>query len=115
VFQQTLALIIIIFFLSRLFWQKKNKQINPNEFIFWLVFWLFAGLAIILLKQIDTLVASLGFSGKGIDVLFYLAVIILFYFIFRLRLRISKMEKNITKIVREIALTNQKSKIKNQN
>ena len=104
VFQQTLALIIIFFFASRLFWQKKNKQINPNEFIFWLIFWLFAGIAIIFLKKIDYLVASLGFSGKGIDILFYFFLIILFYFILRLRLRIAKMEKNITKIVRKIAL-----------
>ena len=103
-FQQALAIIIIAFFISRLFWQKKNKQIHSNEFIFWLVFWLLAGLAIIFLKKIDVLVASLGFSGKGIDILFYIAVIILFYFILRLRLRIQKMEKNITKIVREIAL-----------
>ena len=106
--QQTLALIIIIFFLSRLLWQKKNKQINPNEFIFWIIFWLFATLAIIFLKQIDILVASLGFSGNGINVLFYASVIILFYFVLRLRLRVAKIEKNITKIVRKIALNNEK-------
>ena len=107
-FQQTLALIIITFFLFRLLWQKNNKQINSNEFIFWLIFWIFAGIAIIFLKKIDALVASLGFSGKGIDVLFYISVIILFYFILRLRLRVERMEKNITKIVREIALENSK-------
>lgn len=104
VLQQTFALIIIIFFISRLFWQKKLKQINNNEFIFWLIFWFCAGLAIIFLKKIDILLANFGFSSQGIDFLFYVAVIILFYFILRLRLRIEKMEKNITKIVRELAL-----------
>lgn len=104
--QQIIALVIIAFFLSRLFWQKQKKQIRANEFIFWLVFWLATALAIIMLKWIDEIVLSLGFSGSGIEILLYLGIAILFYFIFRLRLRMEKMEKDITKIVREISLNN---------
>lgn len=103
-FQQLLALIVILFFLFRLFWQKQKKQIGANEFIFWLVFWVLAAVLIIALKQIDKLVARLGFSGSGIEILLYLGIAVLFYFIFRLRLKLEKMEKDITKIVREIAL-----------
>lgn len=103
-FQQILALIVIAFFLARLFWQKQKQLISGSEFIFWLAFWFFAGLAIVALKQIDRLVASLGFSGSGIEVLLYLAIAILFYLIFRLRLRLEKTERDLTKIVRAIAL-----------
>jgi hypothetical protein len=103
-FQQILALIIILFFLSRIIWQKKNNQINNSEYIFWLFFWILAGLAILSIKQIDKLVAQLGFSGTGIEILFYLAVIILVYLVFKLRIRQAKIEKNITEIVRKIAL-----------
>lgn len=103
-FQQTIALIIIAFFLARLFWQKQKKQLSAGEFVFWLVFWMLAAGSIIFLKWIDKLVASLGFTGSGIEVLLYLGVAILFYFIFRLRLRLEKMEREITKIVREISL-----------
>lgn len=103
-FQQILALIIILFFLSRLFWQKRQKRITGGEFIFWMIFWLFALMAIVFIKKIDALVASLGFSGTGIEILFYLAVIVLFYLVFKLRLSIEKMEKNLTKLVRKNAL-----------
>jgi hypothetical protein len=103
-FQQIIALIIIAFFLSRLGWQKKKKNIRSREFLFWLVFWLAAAGAILALKQIDGFLSGLGFSGKGIDVLFYLAVILLFYLVFKIRLRIENMEKNITEIAREIAI-----------
>lgn len=102
--QQIIALIIIAFFLFRLIQQKKRKQINAGEFLFWLVFWIISGLAIVFLKEIDTLVANLGFSGSGINFLLYLAVAVLFYFIFRLRLRLAKQEKEITKLTRALAI-----------
>ncbi|MFA5051117.1 MAG: DUF2304 family protein [Patescibacteria group bacterium] len=108
--QQIIALVIILFFVSRLFWQKKNKEIGGNEFIFWLVFWILAALLIIFLKQVDSFVAALGFSGKGIDVLFYLSVVVLFYLVFKLGLKMEKIEKDITKIVRKISLNDKEDK-----
>lgn len=105
-FQQILALIIIAFFVARLFWQKQKKQVSAPELAFWLVFWSLAGLAIVFIKWIDVLVANLGFSGTGIEILFYLGVVVLFYFLFRLRLRLEKMERDITKITREISIKN---------
>lgn len=104
--QQIIALIIVSFFLARLFWQKQKKQIKAGEFLFWLAFWILAGLAIIFIRQIDKVVAELGFSGTGIEVLLYLAVVALFYLIFRIRIKLSKMEKDITKIVRHISINN---------
>jgi len=102
--QQAVALLIIAFFLVRLFQQKKKQQISKNEFTFWLIFWLLAGLAIGFIKTIDQVVAQLGFSGSGINFLFYLAVMILFYFLFKMRLKIVKLEKNITDLTREMSL-----------
>ena len=106
--QQLIALIIILFFVSRLFWQKKKNIISLNEFIFWLFFWLASAFAILYIKTIDRLVANLGFSSTGINILFYLGTIILFYLILRLRLRLEKIERNLTRIIREIALMNKK-------
>jgi len=106
--QQIIALIIIAFFLSRLYWQKRKNHISFNEFLFWLFFWLVAAVLIIGLKFIDRLVADLGFSGSGIQVLFYLSIAILFYSIFRIRLKMEKIEKDITKIVKNIALKDEK-------
>jgi small membrane protein len=105
--QQVIAIVFICFFVFRLFWQKKKGQIKNDEFGFWLIFWIIAAIAILFIKQIDTVVASLGFSSSGISILFYIAVFLLFYFIFRLRLRIERIEKNITKIVRESAIKGQ--------
>ncbi len=103
-FQQILAIIIIAFFLIRLFGQKKKNKITSSEFSVWLVFWLVALIAIIFLKQIDALVADLGFSGTGINVLVYLALLVLIYFVFRMRLTLAKMEKNISELNQALTL-----------
>lgn len=102
--QQLLALIIIAYIIIRTIWQKKNQKINSIEFFFWISFWLIAGFAVIFIKYIDRFVAELGFSGSGINILFYLAVIVIFYLIFKLRIKIEKIESNITRLTREISL-----------
>ena len=109
-FQQIIAFIIIAFFLARLFWQKQKKYISANEFVFWLVFWLAVAMVVAFLKWIDRIAAALGFSSSGIEIMLYLGVAVLFYFIFRLRLRFEKMERDITKITREIALKQESKK-----
>lgn len=102
--QQIIAIVIILFFIFRLVAQKKKNQISNNEFSLWLIFWIIAAGAIVFIKQIDRLVAWLGFSGSGINFLIYIAVLALFYFVFRLRLDLAKMDKNITEVVRQMTL-----------
>jgi len=103
--QQSIALIIIIIFVVRLFVLKKKDKVSSNEFIFWLVFWLIAASGIIFVKYLDKLAAALGFSASGIQIILYAAVAALFYMNFRLRLKVEKMNKDMTKIIREIALS----------
>jgi hypothetical protein len=102
--QQLIALIIIFFFVGRLIILKKKNKIASGEFVFWLVFWLVAGLSVLFLKWLDRFVAGLGFSASAINILVYLAVIVLFYMNFRLRLKVEKMDRDITRIARKIAL-----------
>jgi len=100
--QQLIAGIVIIFFLLKLLNQWKKKTISANEFIFWLIFWVLAILIVVFIKQIDQIVIKLGFSSSAINLVFYLAVLFLFYLIFKMRLKIVKIEKNITDLARQI-------------
>ncbi|MCU0679050.1 MAG: DUF2304 family protein [Planctomycetes bacterium] len=108
--QQIIASIVILFFLVRLFSQKRQKTVSQGEFFFWLVFWLFSFILVLSLRFLDKIVSAFGFSGSGIDVALYLSVAVLFYLIFRIRLRQEKIEKNITAIVRHLALSDNDSK-----
>lgn len=85
---------------------KKKKEISVSEFIFWLIFWVLVVILVINLKRIDQIVSQLGFSASGIEILLYLGIAACFSFIFRLRLKIERIEKDITKLTRELTLKN---------
>lgn len=102
--QQYIAFFVIFYFIVRVILQFRAKKINKSEFVLWLVFWLFTLAAVVFIKAIDEFVARLGFSASGIDVLLYLAVAWLFYSLFKIRIKLEKQDKNITKIVRHISL-----------
>lgn len=42
--------------------------------------------------------------GRGADLVLYVGLVAVFYFIFRIYVRLEKMERNITKIVRDDTL-----------
>ncbi|MCK9417091.1 DUF2304 domain-containing protein [Candidatus Dojkabacteria bacterium] len=78
------------------------------KILFWLIFW--AG-AIILIWLPKGIIDNIGqFFGveKGLDLVVYLSIIILFYIVLRIYNKVDKTQKNITKIIREIAKTNAK-------
>ncbi|MFA5644020.1 MAG: DUF2304 domain-containing protein [Patescibacteria group bacterium] len=102
--QQVIAILILIFFIFKLGREWKKKSITINEFFFWLIFWSIGVVIILFIKPIDKLVMDLGFSSSGINLVFYVAVLMLFYLIFRMRLRMVKMEKDITELSRKISL-----------
>lgn len=104
--QQIIALAVIAYFLGKFIKQKRQRTITASEFIFWIMFWVAAAAAIIFIKQLDELVVAWGFSS-GINALLYLAVLFLFYLIFKMRLQIAKLDQNLTEMNRNLSLKDQ--------
>jgi len=106
--QQFLALTIVLYFVIRLFVQKSKDKISFSEFIFWFIFWMFVSSSVVFIKKIDSLAVYFGFSASGINILSYLALAILFYLFFRIRIRLAEMERNISIINKELTIKNYK-------
>lgn len=101
--------IIIIFFalfvLVRVLVRYIQKTISFKEWLFWTILWIASGVAAALPATTDQLAFTLGLeTGRGVDLAVYSSIPVLFYIIFRLYTRLDQMEKNITKIVRAIAV-----------
>jgi len=99
-------IIVIAFCLYAAFrvWQKiRARSLGARWGAFWLAFWLGVGVVVALPWTTSLLAARLGVT-RGVDLVIYVSVIVLFYLVFRLTLKIEKLEGNITKLVREVAM-----------
>ncbi|HOV29598.1 MAG TPA: DUF2304 family protein [Candidatus Dojkabacteria bacterium] len=100
---QIIATIIILIIFSQLIRKILKDRASLTRIMFWVLFWGIALVIIWLPKEIMDSMGSIFGVGRGIDVLVYLSIVLLFYFNFKQVERMDKLEKEITKVVREIA------------
>ena len=109
-----LLIVITIFALfawSRALLRFKDKVISFRAFLFWSVIWGGAIVFTALRKRIG-FVADVTGIQRPVDVLLYCSVILLFYLMFRLYVKIDALEQNLTKVVREVAIRLEKKEKK---
>jgi hypothetical protein len=104
---QIFALLFAGFAFSRAFLRFRDKKITTKEFLFWTVIWA-AVVTVALLPGLTYYFSRMVGVGRGIDFAIYISIIILFYMIFRLYVKIDSVEQNMGKIVQEIALKKKK-------
>ncbi len=100
---QIIATIIILIIFSQLIRKILKDKASLTKIIFWVLFWGISLVIIWLPKETIDNIGSVFGVGRGIDVLVYLSIILLFYNNLRLNERIDDMNKKVTKIVREVA------------
>lgn len=104
---QIFIILFVIFALSRVLLRFKKNEITVKELLFWLIFWIAAAVAV-LLPQTTSLLASWVGVGRGVDLVIYISIVVIFYIIFRIFVRLERIERDITKIVREVGLKEEK-------
>ncbi|MDA2936094.1 DUF2304 domain-containing protein [Patescibacteria group bacterium AH-259-L05] len=100
---QILLVLLILLIISRLVVRFRNKQFGLFNFLLWLVFWI-AGASIILYPEASSYIARVLGVGRGADVVIYISLVLIFYFIFYITVRLRVIEQQITRIVRKISL-----------
>lgn len=106
---QILIILFSLFALSRLFSKFKNKEVSNKELFLWSCFWFLVIGATIWFRQTDIIANFVGVE-KGADLAVYLSIVFLFYLMFKIIVKIDKIEKEITVIVRELAIKNKEIK-----
>ena len=97
------VLIFAVFHVINILFLWRKRKIAVKAALFWLAAW--AAILVILFATpaIDALSKPVG-VGRGIDLVVYSAILVLFYIIFKLTMKIDKLEGDISKLVRSIAL-----------
>ena len=102
---QIVLLAFTLFAISRVYLRAKEKVLSTKAAIFWFAVWLVALIGI-LLPVTTTKIASFFGVGRGVDVIVYISLTLLFYLVFRIFVMIEDIRHDITTLVRQIALQN---------
>ncbi|MBN2052429.1 DUF2304 family protein [Candidatus Woesearchaeota archaeon] len=108
---QIVIIIFALFAISRAVLRFKDNNLSKNELMFWVAVWV----AIIILPFIPnvmTYISSIFGIGRGIDLVIYISIVVIFYLIFRLYVKIEAVEKQITLVVRKLTLKEENKKKK---
>jgi len=100
---QIFAGLVMVIGILRAFMMYKERKLTNGWFVFWLIIWGGVGVLAFIPSISYRISAPLGVQS-GISLVVYLSIILLFYLVFRIFLRLEKLQTDITRLVREIAL-----------
>lgn len=103
--------LFILFAWSRVFLRHRDNSISLLGVIFWSLVWLSILVILYLPETTEKLALRLGI-GRGIDVAVYTSIVILFYMVYRIYVKIDSLEQELTQAVREESLKDLPKKAK---
>lgn len=99
---QIVAVVFALFALSRAFLRFRGKEVSLGEFVFWSVTWIVLILLAVFPEYTFLLSSKIGIQ-RGVDIFVYGGIMLLFYLVFRMYVRLEKIDHSITELVRELA------------
>lgn len=98
-----IIIIFVVVVLWRTFWRFKKNDITIQELILWSILWLVVAGATLVPRETDTIAQFVGVE-RGADLLVYLSILVLFFAVFKIIVKLEKIDRDITKIVRGVAV-----------
>lgn len=100
---QVLFSLFALFAIINVIKKKQESLLGPKGLVFWLFFWVVAIVLVFYPDSTSTLAHYLGI-GRGTDLLMYVSVVVIFYVLFRLHIKLESIGRSLTKIIRKNAL-----------
>lgn len=100
---QFLLIIILLSALAVTWKRLKERVITLKESLLWTVLWL-AAVVIVLLPDTTSMLARWVGIGRGVDLVVYASIVILFVLVFKLFVSLDALEHKLTSMVRKDAL-----------
>ena len=101
--------IFLFFALSRVFLRLKSGELTTFSFFFW-CFVFGTAIILVLFPGLSGKVAATLGIGRGVDVVIYVSIVLLFYLVFRLYIYLEDLKREITQLISNIALKDDKKK-----
>lgn len=100
---QIIAALFALFALTRVYLRFKERKLSSLAFILWVFVWV-AGCFAIFFPGLTTRIAHLVGIGRGVDVVLYASIVVIFYLLFRLYIKMEDTQRQITTIIHKMAL-----------
>jgi hypothetical protein len=100
---QVFAILFALFALSRVILRAKEGKLTLREFMLWFLIWV-AFIVIAFFPNVSTFFANIIGFGRGMDLLIFASVGLLFYMVFRIYVKLEDQEREISDVVRAIAV-----------
>ncbi len=100
---QFFILLVVLAVWWRLWGRLRSGELTPGAFVEWFALWAAVGV-VGLVPEVASYLAQVLGVGRGSDLVVYLALLLLFYLSFKVFVRLEQLNRNITTLVRTLAL-----------
>lgn len=102
---QIVILVVVLMVWWRLYTRLRANELTVPEFVEWFLLW--SAVAVVAMAPgVTSYAAALVGVGRGADLVTYLSLLLVFYLVFKLFVRLEKLERLLTKLTRGLALKN---------
>lgn len=101
---QWLVPLIGVFFISRTIYQYLHNKRSASSTLIWFVFWIAVMLLAVMPDVVTNKLAKILGFASNITAIIFVAIGLLFIFVFYLSSTIEKLETQMTELVRQLAL-----------
>ena len=82
----------------------RAKVESLQLFLFWVAAWIAIVVVAIFPSLVDKVIANFGNGRAGLGTIFGMALVFLFFVVYRLYLKLERIEQNLTKTIQDLAL-----------
>ena len=108
---KVIIILFSLFVLYRTVSRFRQRDITGRELAAWAVLWFLVIGATLVPQQTDVIAQAVGVE-RGADLLVYLSLVALFYIAFKTIVKLEKIDRDVTAVVRQGALNEQGNKLR---
>lgn len=105
---QALFLVASLGAMGGIFAKRKKGELSFRSSFFWILLWIAADVAVFW-PNTTTIIANILGIGRGTDLVLYVSVVLVFFILFRLHVKLEVINRDITKVARRDALREEKN------
>jgi len=94
---QIIVIIFITFAASRAYLRFKDKSLSISNLFFWMILWTII-LIIVFDPKLADIAANIMGMQRGTDTMFFIAVMLLFYLVFRIYVKVDSIDQHLTNL-----------------